>query len=151
MERITEAGPETYGTGFVIGGQESPAVPPAPTARNQGEARRVAAAAYPFRCCAVCGLQVATCLQLAHLDHNAGNNAAENLARLCPTHHWMYDAGLYPVQAIRLMQAHWQLTEGKPDHKARMKDAGVKALATRRRREAARKAVATRRANAAKV
>lgn len=118
----------------------------APIARNQAEARRVINDAFPFRCCAVCGLQVATCLQIAHLDHNAGNNDPENLARLCPTHHWMYDAGLYPVEAIRLMQAHWQATEGKPDHKGRMKDAGVKAALTRKRRAAARKAVATRQA-----
>lgn len=103
-------------------------------------------AAYSFRCCAVCGLQVATCLQVAHLDHNAGNNDPGNLARLCPTHHWMYDAGLYPVEAIRLLQAHWQSTEGKPDHAGRMKDAGAKAALTRKRRAAARKAVATRQA-----
>lgn len=63
----------------------------------------------------------------------------------------MYDAGLYPVEAIRLLQAHWQITEGKPNHKARMKDAGVKAALTRKRRAAARKAVATRRANAAEA
>ena len=112
--------------------------------RNQAEARRVANAAYPFRCCAVCGLQIATCLQIAHLDHNAGNNDPDNLARLCPTHHWMYDAGLYPVEAIRQLQDHWQSTEGKPDHKGRMKDAGAKAALTRKRRAAARKAVATR-------
>ena len=146
MSRITEAGSETYGAGFVIGGQEPAIVSETLGTRDQGKARRVASDAYPFRCCAVCGLQMATCLQLAHLDHNAGNNAAENLARLCPTHHWMYDAGLYPVEAIKLMQAHWQLTLGKPDHKARMKDAGVKAAVTRKRRAAARKAVATRRA-----
>ena len=117
-----------------------------PLARNQAEARRVVNTTYPFRCCAVCGLQVATCLQVAHLDHNAGNNDPENLARLCPTHHWMYDAGLYPVEAIKLLQAHWQSTEGKPDHKGRMKDAGAKAALTRKRRSAARKAVATRQA-----
>ncbi len=58
----------------------------------------------------------------------------------------MYDAGLYPVEAIRLLQAHWQNTEGKPDHAARMKDAGKNAALTRKRRAAARKAVATRRA-----
>lgn len=60
----------------------------------------------------------------------------------------MYDAGLYPVAAIRLMQAHWQATEGKPDHKGRMKDAGAKAALTRKRRAAARKAVVTRQAKA---
>ena len=116
-------------------------------ARNQAEARRVVNAAYPFQCCAVCGLQVATCLQIAHLDHNAGNNTQDNLARLCPTHHWMYDSGLYPVEAIKLLQDHWQVTEGKPDHKGRMKDAGAKAALTRKRRAAARKAVATRQGN----
>ncbi len=70
---------------------------------------------YPFKCCAVCGLQLATCLTVAHLDHDASNNAADNLARLCQTHHWMYDAGLYPIEAIRLLQAHWQTIRGPPD------------------------------------
>jgi hypothetical protein len=112
--------------------------------RNQAEARHVLDAACPFRCCAVCGLQIATCLQVAHLNQNAGNNAPDNLARLCPTHHWMYDAGLYPVEAIRLLQAHWQKTKGVPDHSGRMGNAGVKAAATRKRRASARKAVATR-------
>ena len=58
----------------------------------------------------------------------------------------MYDAGLYPIEAIRLLRAHWQATQGKPDHKPRMKDAGAKAALVRRRSNAARKAVATRRA-----
>src|SRR4051794_22070378 len=68
--------------------------------RNQAEARRVLNENYPFKCCAVCGLQLATCLTVAHLDHDASNNAPDNLARLCQTHHWMYDAGLYPIEAI---------------------------------------------------
>lgn len=117
-----------------------------PLVRNQTGARHVVNAAYPFRCCAICGLQVPTCLQIAHLDQNAGNNDPENLARLCPTHHWMYDAGLYPVEAITLLQDHWQTTEGKPDHRGRMKDAAMKAALTRKRRTAARKAVRTRQA-----
>ena len=125
------------------------ALTPAVRLRNQATARRVAHQAYPFHCCAVCGLQIATCLQLAHLDHDAGNNAPDNIARLCPTHHWMYDAGLYPPDAIRLLRAHWQTTLGVPDHKLRMKDAGVKAALTRKRSAAARKAVATRRSNSA--
>lgn len=91
-------------------------------ARNSAEARSVAAVAYPFRCCAICGLQLTTCLQLAHLDHNAGNNKADNLA-------------------------HWQATHGVPDHKLRMKDAGAKAALTRKRRAAGQRAAATRRAN----
>ena len=61
----------------------------------------------------------------------------------------MYDAGLYPIEAIQLLQAHWQTTQGKPDHKGRMKDAGAKAALTRKRRAAGRKAAATRKANAA--
>ncbi len=125
------------------------ASPPVLRLRNQTEARRVADHAYPFRCCMVCGLQIATCLQIAHLDHDAANNTAGNLAVLCPTHHGMYDAGLYPIEAIRLLRAHWQATQGKPDHKPRMKDAGAKAALARKRGIAARKAVATRRANIA--
>jgi hypothetical protein len=60
----------------------------------------------------------------------------------------MYDAGPYPVQAIRLLQAYWQQTKGKPNHKGRMKDAGAKAALTRKRKAAALKAVAARRGDA---
>lgn len=122
---------------------------PAPV-RKQVDARRIVNEAYPFKCCAVCGLQLAASLQVAHLDHDAGNNSKENLARLCPTHHGMFDAGLYPIEAIRILQDHWQKTEGKPDHKPRMKDAGAKAAISRKRRAAAAKAVVTRVANAAR-
>lgn len=124
-----------------------PPTPPTPHSalvRRQTEARRVLDAQCPFRCCAVCGLQLASSLTVAHLDHNAGNNAPENLARLCPTHHGMFDAGLYPVEAIRLLQAHWQHTKGIPDHSGRMKDAGAKAALTRKRSASAHRAVATR-------
>lgn len=117
--------------------------------RNQAEARRVAEKTYPFRCCVVCGLQLAAVLQTAHLDHDAANNAPDNLASLCPTHHGMYDAGLYPIEAIRILRAPWQTTQGKPNHKPRMKDAGAKAALARKRSAAGRKAAATRRANAA--
>jgi hypothetical protein len=116
--------------------------------RNQTEAHRVANVAYPFHCCAVCGLQVATCLQVAHLDQNAAHNVPDNLARLCPTHHWMYDVGFYPIKAIQLLQAHWQETKGIPNHKARMKGAGAAAALTRKHRAAGRKAAATRLASA---
>jgi predicted restriction endonuclease len=93
-------------------------------------------------------LQIATCLNIAHLDHRAGNNDAGNLAYLCATHHWMFDAGLYPIEAIKLLRAHWQQTKGTPTHAARMKDAGAKAAATRKRNSSARKAWVTRRAGA---
>ena len=122
--------------------------PATPKTRDQAAARRVLDENYPFKCCAVCGLQIETCLTVAHLDHDATNNSPDNLARLCQTHHWMYDAGLYPIDAIRLLQAHWQTTKGTPDHSGRMKDAGAKAALTRKRRAAARKAVDTRRKRA---
>jgi hypothetical protein len=90
-------------------------------------------------------LQIPTCLTIAHLDHNPGNNDPANLVHLCHTHHWMHDAGLYPTEAIVLLRDHWQITEGRPSHKARMKDAGKKAAAARKRGAAARKAWVTRR------
>jgi hypothetical protein len=113
--------------------------------RKQSEARRVAKSAYPVQCCAVCGLQISTCMTVSHLDHDAGNNAPDNLVFLCQTHHWMYDSGLYPVEAIKMLRDHWQTTKGVPSHKARMKDAGVKAAKTRKKSATARKAWATRR------
>lgn len=113
--------------------------------RKSAEARKVAADAYPFKCCAVCGLQLQTCLNIAHLDQNAGNNDPDNLAYLCPTHHWMYDAGLYPVDAIKLMRNHWHDNADRVNHSLRMKDAGVKAALTRKRTRTAKKAWATRR------
>ena len=70
-----------------------------------------------------------------------------NLARLCPTHHWMYDAGLYSMKAIRLLKAHWKAwykKGGIPDHTAQMKDAGPKAARKRKHRAAGRKAAETR-------
>lgn len=117
-----------------------------PVQRNQNEARRNAAEAYEYACCVICGLTLPTCLTVAHLDHRADNNDPDNLAYLCQTHHWMYDAALYPIEAIRILRAHWQETKGQPSHEARMKDAGPKAAATRKRRAAARKAWQTRRA-----
>lgn len=115
----------------------------APIVRRQLEARRVLDQSYPFRCCAVCGLQLETCLTIAHLDHNPSNNAPDNLARLCQTHHWMYDAGLYPIEGILALQRHWQITQGVPDHKPRMKDAGAKAARKRSYKSRGRKAAAT--------
>lgn len=39
----------------------------------------------------------------------------------------MYDAGLYPLEAIKLMRERWQETQGRASHDTRMKDAGDKA------------------------
>src|SRR5690242_6854388 len=82
-------------------------------ARKQGEAHKIAAARYQFRCCVVCGLQLPASLTVAHLDHRPGNNDPDNLAYLCGTHHWMYDAGLYPIDAIKMLREHWQETKGE--------------------------------------
>jgi hypothetical protein len=132
-----------FGIGTTIDAPASAA--PGTSPRRQGEARHAAAAAYPFRCCVICGLQIGTCLTVAHLDHNPGNNVPDNLAYLCPTHHWMYDAGLYPSEAIKIVRAHWQQTRGVPSHAARMKGAGARAALTRKRSAAARKAWEARR------
>jgi hypothetical protein len=48
------------------------------------------------------------------------------------------------------MQEHWQKTQGKPDHSARLKGAASRAAATKRRKAAAAKAVKTKAAKAAK-
>ena len=88
----------------------------------------------------MCGLQLPAALTVAHLDQKPGNNDPDNLAYLCGTHHWMYDAGLYPIDAVKRLREHWQKTKGKPDHKGRMKDAGVKAALTRKKSAAARRA-----------
>lgn len=83
-----------------------------PLIRRQAGAKRVAADYYKYACCVICGLQIRTCLTAAHLDHQPGNNDPDNLAFLCQTHHWMYDAGLYPIEAIKLLRSHWQVTKG---------------------------------------
>ncbi len=56
----------------------------------------------------------------------------------------MFDAGLYPLDAILLMREHWQTTQGKTDHRARMKDAGKKVARARKLSAAGKKAWATR-------
>jgi hypothetical protein len=131
-----------------LGIEKKPAAPPPDEvlvlSTKQAAARKVAAERYPFRCCVVCGLQLPASLTVAHLDHRPGNNDPDNLAYLCGTHHWMYDAGLYPIETIKLLRDHWQKTAGKPEHTPRMKDAGLRPLG-RKRSAAARKAWQTRR------
>src|SRR5215469_10760333 len=97
-----------------------------PSPRKQAAARKAAGAAYTFRCCVICGLQIEASLTVAHLDHHAGNNDPGNLAYKCGTH-----CGLYPIAAIKMLRTHWQETKGVPDHKPRMKDAGAKAARKR--------------------
>ena len=115
--------------------------------RNQAEARRVLHKHYPVKCCVVCGLQIETCLTAAHLDQDPANNAPDNLAWLCQTHHWMFDAALYPIEAIKLLRAHWQVIEGEPNHSGRLKGAAWKATKTRAKMAADHKRTDTRQVN----
>jgi hypothetical protein len=121
--------------------------------KRSSRARKTALEAYPFACCTICGMTEVSVLDVAHLDQDPSNDTPDNLAFLCKTHHTMFDCGLYPVEGIRLLRAHWQIWHAKgaqADHSIYMKDAGKKAGQTRRRKTAARKAVATRRAKAMK-
>lgn len=91
--------------------------------------------------CAHCGFGVPEVLEVAHLDGNRDNNAAENLAILCPNCHKMHDIDLIPTETIISMRDR----EKRVTWSKRMKDAGAKAAATRKRKQAAKKAVETRR------
>jgi hypothetical protein len=108
--------------------------------RNQREARRVLLAhSARFHGCAVCGIELDAILVVAHLDNNPSNNDPDNLAWLCPTHHWMTDHKLYEVETIKALRDNWQVTAGRPDHGDVMKDAGPKSAAARRRSNAERR------------
>lgn len=120
------------------------------TKRDQTLARRVARAAYPYPGCCLCGQTVG--VEIAHLDHNSANNEPDNLAWLCRHHHWLYDVGLFSIEALKLQRAFWQAAKGNRTNEY-MKDAGQKAALTRAKlgigHQIALKAVATRRARAA--
>jgi len=115
--------------------------------RHQSEARRIARAAYPHPGCCVCDNRY---VELAHLDHDPLNNDPDNLAWLCPTDHHRYDRGLIPLDGLKMFRAHQQRVKGKQTT-LYMKDAGIKAAATRAAhgigREIALKAVKRRRDN----
>jgi predicted restriction endonuclease len=71
-------------------------------------------------------------LEVAHLDCQRHNNDLSNLVLLCPTCHKMLDLDLISTEAMIQMRdrprvVHWS---------KRMKDAGQKALVSRKRREA---------------
>lgn len=111
---------------------------------------RQAALANYRNLCAVCGFGIPQILEVAHLNHNRKDNDLSNLAVLCPNCHKMHDIGLIPTDVVR------QLRDAKleVDWSIRVKDAGVKAAATRRanaamlaKSEAARKAWKTRQSN----
>ena len=95
--------------------------------------------------CAYCGFGIPEVLEVAHLNGNRENNTPKNLVILCPNCHKMMDIGLIPIKLVVQMRDQ----EKEVDWSKRMKDAGVKAARTRKRkaakrRAAARKAVKTR-------
>jgi hypothetical protein len=56
----------------------------------------------------------------------------------------MFDAGFYPIEAIKLMRQRWQETKAIP-RRVPMIGAGTKAAQSRKRSAAAKKAWSTRR------
>jgi hypothetical protein len=113
--------------------------------------RKLAFAAYdPL--CACCGFGISSVLEVAHIDGNRSNNDLGNLVILCPNCHKMHDLDIIPTEVVRQMRDRPKLVNWRK----RMKDAGVKAAMSRKkrlgalqrkRRLAAKKAVATRRRN----
>ena len=102
--------------------------------------------------CACCGFGIGAVLEVAHLDGNRANNGIGNLAILCPNCHKMHDLDIIPTPIVRQMRDRPKLVNWRK----RMKDAGAKAAASRKRRIAtqrrkrrlaARKTVATRQRN----
>ena len=100
--------------------------------------------------CAYCGFGIPEILEVAHIDGNRQNNDIGNLVILCPTCHKMLDVDLISNHTIIEARDH----KREVDWSKRMKDAGVKAAATRKRRAKARispgkKAAVTRKRRAA--
>jgi len=91
-------------------------------------------------------------LEVAHLDGRRENNDVLNLVLRCPTCHKMLDLDLISTEMMLQMRDRPRVVRWAK----RMKDAGQKALLTRKRRQAARrrkrrwaalKAAATRKRN----
>lgn len=82
--------------------------------RARAEARRVAKAHYPVKCCVVCGSTSNASVDVRHLDQDGANNAPDNLAYLCRTHAGMYDAGFYPTRIVKELRALWQTPRARP-------------------------------------
>ena len=90
--------------------------------------------------CAHCGFGVPAVLEVAHIDGNRENNDSGNLVILCSNCHKMHDLDLISTETIIQMRDRPKIV----DWSKRMKDAGQKAAAKRKRKAAARKAVETR-------
>ncbi len=80
--------------------------------------------------CAHCGFGVIEVLEVAHIDGDRSNNALDNLIILCPNCHKMHDIDLISTETIVQMRDRPKLVRWSK----RMKDAGKKAAATRKRR-----------------
>ncbi len=91
--------------------------------------RKLALSHYPA-VCAHCGFGIAEVLEVCHIDNQRANNALDNLVVLCPTCHKMHDLDLISSETIRTMRDRPKTVKWAK----RMKDAGAKAAASRRRR-----------------
>ena len=85
--------------------------------------------------CAHCGFGIPEVLEVAHLDCQRHNNDLSNLILLCPTCHKMLDLDLISTEAMIQMRDRPRVVRWDK----RMKDAGQKALLSRKRREAVRR------------
>lgn len=78
--------------------------------------------------CVVCGFGIPSVLEVAHLDQNRANSNLDNLAVLCPNCHKMHDIGLIPTEVVKKLRDEHR----KENWGLRVKDAGIKAAATRK-------------------
>ncbi|HEY3760137.1 MAG TPA: HNH endonuclease [Verrucomicrobiae bacterium] len=85
--------------------------------------------------CAHCGYGIKDVLEVAHIDCNRENNAISNLVILCPNCHKMHDLDLISTATIIQMRDRPKVVVWAK----RMKDAGKKAAASRRKSAEKRK------------
>lgn len=78
--------------------------------------------------CVVCGFGIPSVLEVAHLDQKRANSNLDNLAVLCPNCHKMHDIGLLPTEVVKKLRDEHR----KENWGLRVKDAGIKAAATRK-------------------
>jgi hypothetical protein len=96
--------------------------------------RKLAFGSYPALC-AHCGFGIKDVLEVAHIDCSRANNAVSNLVILCPNCHKMHDLDLISTETIIQMRDRPKVVVWAK----RMKDAGKKAAASRRKSANARK------------
>ncbi|MGA2175304.1 MAG: HNH endonuclease [Verrucomicrobiota bacterium] len=92
--------------------------------------RKLAFATYPALC-AHCGFGIKDVLEVAHIDGNRANSAASNLVILCPNCHKMHDLDLISTATIIEMRDRPKVVKWSK----RMKDAGIKAALSRKKRQ----------------